>query len=109
MGPRSLDRGEASMLWLVVCSPLRFNGAAVVRPRRAGIAIDPFAVGFLASMGPRSLDRGERQAGAGSNPAPKSFNGAAVVRPRRVDSRGVDAPASSSCFNGAAVVRPRRA
>ena len=131
MGPRSFDRGEdrrgaepgrasPGFNGAAVVRPRRararesgnrtrcgFNGAAVVRPRRDGQrgVADPL-VG--ASMGPRSFDRGERpQAAAASKTAPASMGPRSFDRGEPQVRSGVSI--WSMGFNGAAVVRPRRA
>ena len=130
MEPRSLERGERDSGHGTTRRRTRFNGAALVRARRAAHG----AVGGRredASMEPRSLERGEtrlretdilvspgfngaalvraRRAGppAFRTPWPKRFNGAALVRARRGTYPG-DGANKSGGFNGAALVRARR-
>src|SRR5438309_1917351 len=59
MGPRWLDRGKAVPSVLGEARSARFNGAAVVRPRKAAWAGAGSEHGGRASMGPRWLDRGK--------------------------------------------------
>ncbi len=75
-------RKDAGVKGQVVGLPASFNGAAVHRPRKALAATLGVAIGS-ASMGPRFIDRGKAAAWRWPRVGPASFNGAAVHRPRK--------------------------
>ena len=86
----------------------RFNGAAVIQPRKVAAWKAGAMIGYDASMGPRLFNRGktapENRRGLSM---PTGFNGAAVIQPRKVPPK----PKRRSpwtCFNGAAVIQPRK-
>ncbi len=58
MGPRSFDRGNVRKTRLKRQWKLRFNGAAVFRPRKQTGRAKMGLYTVDASMGPRSFDRG---------------------------------------------------
>src|SRR5258707_1150687 len=107
MGPRSWDRGEIRGNGFIGWPTPRFNGAAVLGPRRVSW-VSPSNSPHSASMGPRSWDRGERGARWTCWTWKRRFNGAAVLGPRRVR-RGSQRRHFPNRFNGAAVLGPRRA
>ena len=120
MGPRSYDRGEAPTAGRARRGVSPFNGAAVLRPRRApprwlreaiaeflqwgrGLTTAESRRACAArtetrppSMGPRSYDRGESTQGDSMPSRLPSFNGAAVLRPRRAPIRAATSPSKAA-------------
>ena len=88
---------------------LRFNGAAVRRPRRARDSACRCGVRRRCFNGAAVGDRGEIPQRRRADGAHRHrFNGAAVRRPRRARDARHQVGAVAVCFNGAAVRRPRR-
>ncbi len=106
MGPRSFNRGNTGRVTRTRSHGTRFNGAAVIQPRKCGRRRRIGTPGCVASMGPRSFNRGNRRVTV-----------AASGRRLRLQwGRGLStaemsaAEASPDCrrFNGAAVFQPRK-
>src|SRR5438552_2231847 len=85
MGPRSFDRGKDGAMMPAIGQMMRFNGAAVIRPRTDG-GLGIYTKANEASMGPRSFDRGKLMLALNMLRAIR-FNGAAVIRPRKGGAR----------------------
>ncbi len=83
MGPRSFNRGNGRAGHRSRLTSTRFNGAAVIQPRKCWPIGQP-GIATGASMGPRSFNRGNADRGQPiGRAASDGFNGAAVIQPRK--------------------------
>src|SRR5438128_50186 len=107
MGPRSLNRGNRSLILTCGESLKRFNGAAVSQPRKLapGIGVNGRA---LASMGPRSLNRGNTLWPSQEAKAKELLQWGRGLSTAETCPHGPRGTIEGHRFNGAAVSQPRK-